>query len=60
MQCKRDFVGRARSGCCSRSTNGSSRSSILILTGLIALVVVFAVWNLALKIFNAVLAPWHR
>jgi len=30
---------------------------ILILTGLIALVVVFAVWNLALKIFHAVLAP---
>ena len=29
---------------------------ILILTGLIALVV-FAVWNLALKIFHAVLAP---
>src|SRR6476619_158207 len=30
---------------------------ILILTGLISLVVVFAVWNLALKIFHAVLAP---
>ena len=30
---------------------------ILILTGLIAIVVVFAVWNLALKIFHAVLAP---
>ena len=30
---------------------------ILILTGLIALVVVFAVWNLVLKIFHAVLAP---
>src|SRR6185312_7522669 len=30
---------------------------ILILTGLIALVVVFAVWNLGLKIFHAVLAP---
>jgi uncharacterized membrane protein (DUF373 family) len=30
---------------------------ILILTGLIALVVVFAVWNLALRIFHAVLAP---
>jgi uncharacterized membrane protein (DUF373 family) len=30
---------------------------ILILTGLIAVVVVFAVWNLALKIFQAILAP---
>ena len=30
---------------------------ILILTGLIAIVVVFAVWNLALKIFHAVIAP---
>jgi uncharacterized membrane protein (DUF373 family) len=30
---------------------------VLILTALIALVVVFAVWNLALKIFNAVTAP---
>src|SRR4029079_3532933 len=30
---------------------------ILILTGLIAIVVVFAVWNLALKIFHAILAP---
>ena len=30
---------------------------ILILTGLIAIVVVFAVWNPALKIFHAVLAP---
>jgi uncharacterized membrane protein (DUF373 family) len=30
---------------------------ILILTGLIAIVVVFAVWNLALKIFQAILAP---
>lgn len=30
---------------------------ILILTGLIAIVVVFAVWNLGLKIFHAVLAP---
>jgi len=30
---------------------------ILILTGLISLVVVFAVWNLALKIYHAVLAP---
>ena len=30
---------------------------ILILTALIALVVVFAVWNLALKIFHAILAP---
>ena len=30
---------------------------ILILTGLISPVVVFAVWNLALKIFHAVLAP---
>jgi uncharacterized membrane protein (DUF373 family) len=29
----------------------------LILTGLIAIVVVFAVWNLALKIFHAVIAP---
>jgi hypothetical protein len=31
--------------------------AVLTLTGLIALVVVFAVWNLALKIFHAVLAP---
>ena len=30
---------------------------ILILTGLIAIVVVFAVWNLGLKIFHAVLSP---
>ena len=30
---------------------------ILILTGLIAIVIVFAVWNLALKIFHAVIAP---
>ena len=30
---------------------------ILILTGLIAVVVVFAVWNLALKIGHAILAP---
>jgi uncharacterized membrane protein (DUF373 family) len=30
---------------------------ILTLTGLIAVVVVFAVWNLALKIFQAILAP---
>ena len=30
---------------------------IFILTGLIAIVVVFAVWNLALKIFHAVIAP---
>jgi uncharacterized membrane protein (DUF373 family) len=30
---------------------------ILILTGLIAIVVVFAVWTLALKIFQAILAP---
>jgi uncharacterized membrane protein (DUF373 family) len=30
---------------------------ILILTGLIAVVVVFAVWNLALKIFQAILGP---
>ena len=30
---------------------------ILILTGLIAIFVVFAVWNLALKIFQAILAP---
>jgi uncharacterized membrane protein (DUF373 family) len=30
---------------------------ILILTGLIAILVVFAVWNLALKIFHAVTAP---
>jgi uncharacterized membrane protein (DUF373 family) len=30
---------------------------ILILTGLIAVVVVFAVWNLALKVFQAILAP---
>lgn len=30
---------------------------ILILTGLIAIVIVFAVWNLALKIFQAILAP---
>ena len=30
---------------------------VLILTGLIAIVVVFAVWNLALKIFQAILAP---
>ena len=33
------------------------RVVILILTGLIAIVVVFAVWNLALKIFHAILAP---
>ena len=30
---------------------------ILILTGLIAIVIVFAVWNLGLKIFHAVLSP---
>ena len=30
---------------------------ILILTGLIAIVVVFAVWNIGLKIFHAVLSP---
>jgi uncharacterized membrane protein (DUF373 family) len=30
---------------------------IFILTGLIAVVVVFAVWNLGLKIFHAVIAP---
>ena len=30
---------------------------ILILTGLIAIIIVFAVWNLALKIFHAVIAP---
>ena len=30
---------------------------ILILTGLIAIVIVFAVWNLVLKIFHAVLSP---
>lgn len=30
---------------------------ILILSALIALVVVFAVWNLALRIFQAILAP---
>ena len=30
---------------------------ILILTGLIAIVIVFAVWNLALKIFHAIIAP---
>ena len=30
---------------------------ILILTGLIAIVIVFAVWNLALKIFHGVIAP---
>ena len=30
---------------------------ILILTGLIAIVVFFAVWNLGLKIFHAVLSP---
>ena len=30
---------------------------ILILTGLIAIVVVFAVWNLGLKIFHAVRLP---
>ena len=30
---------------------------ILILTGLIAIIVVFAVWNLSLKIFHGVVAP---
>ena len=30
---------------------------ILILTGLIAIIVVFAVWNLTLKIFHGVIAP---
>ena len=30
---------------------------ILILTGLIAIVIIFAVWNLGLKIFHAVLSP---
>jgi uncharacterized membrane protein (DUF373 family) len=30
---------------------------ILILTGLIAIVIVFAVWNLTLKIFHGVIAP---
>jgi uncharacterized membrane protein (DUF373 family) len=30
---------------------------ILILTGLIAIIVVFAVWNLSLKIFHGVIAP---
>ena len=30
---------------------------ILILTALIAIVIVFAVWNLALKIFHGVIAP---
>jgi Phosphate-starvation-inducible E family len=30
---------------------------ILILTGLIAIVIVFAIWNLALRIFHAVIAP---
>ena len=49
--------GPARSGRSSRSTKDSSRLVILILTGLIAIVVVFAVWNLGLKIFHAVIAP---
>ena len=30
---------------------------ILILTGLIAIFIVFAVWNLTLKIFHGVIAP---
>jgi uncharacterized membrane protein (DUF373 family) len=30
---------------------------VLILTGLIAIIVIFAVWNLALKIFHAVIVP---
>ena len=30
---------------------------VLILTGLIAIVIVFAVWNLGLKIFHTVLSP---